>query len=40
MQAYKILPWFLLSALPVMAQGGGHEAFNKPFPAYKVIGNI
>jgi metallo-beta-lactamase class B len=23
-----------------MAQGGGHEAFNKPFPAYKVIGNI
>ena len=23
-----------------MAQGGGHEAFNKPFPGYKVIGNI
>ncbi len=23
-----------------MAQATGHEAFNKPFPAYKVIGNI
>jgi metallo-beta-lactamase class B len=40
MRAYTILPCLLLSALPVSAQATGHEAFNKPFPAYKVIGNI
>ena len=43
MRAYKILPWLLLSAmsvLPVLAQATGHEAFNKPFQPYKVIGNI
>src|ERR1039457_7220929 len=40
MRAYKILPCLLLGALPVWAQATGHEAFNKPFPAYKVIGNI
>jgi metallo-beta-lactamase class B len=40
MRAYKILACLLLSALPLLAQGSGHEAFNKPFPAYKVIGNI
>ena len=40
MRAYTILPCLLLSALPVSAQAIGHEAFNKPFPAYKVIGNI
>ena len=40
MRAYKILPCLLLSALPILAQATGHEAFNKPFPAYKVIGNI
>jgi metallo-beta-lactamase class B len=40
MRAYKILPLLLLSALPILAQATGHEAFNKPFPAYKVIGNI
>jgi len=40
MLAYKTLPLLLLSALPVLAQSTGHEAFNKPFPAYKVIGNI
>jgi metallo-beta-lactamase class B len=40
MRAYKILPLMLLGALsaaPILAQG--HEV-NKPFPAYKVIGNI
>src|ERR1022692_4464307 len=40
MRAYKILPCLLLGALPVWAQATGHQAFNKPFPAYKVIGNI
>jgi len=40
MPAYKFLPLLLLSALPMLAQATGHEAFNKPFPAYKVIGNI
>jgi metallo-beta-lactamase class B len=40
MRVHKILPWLLLSALPVLAQPTTHEAFNKPFPAYKVIGNI
>jgi metallo-beta-lactamase class B len=40
MRAYKILPCLLLSALPVLAQTTGHEAFNKPFQPYKVIGNI
>jgi metallo-beta-lactamase class B len=40
MRAYKFLPLLLLSALPILAQATGHEAFNKPFPAYKVIGNI
>jgi metallo-beta-lactamase class B len=40
MRAYRISLWILLSALPVLAQATGHEAFNKPFPAYKVIGNI
>lgn len=40
MRAYKILPLFLFSALPILAQATGHEAFNKPFPAYKVMGNI
>jgi metallo-beta-lactamase class B len=29
-----------LSAARLFAQGTGHEAFNKPFPAYKVIGNV
>ena len=29
----------VVSGLPVLAQGG-HEAFNKPFPAFKVIGNV
>jgi metallo-beta-lactamase class B len=28
-----------LSALSLLAQGG-HEAFNKPFPAFKVIGDV
>src|ERR1700689_3652835 len=40
MRVHKILPLLLLSALPVLAQATGHEAFNKPFPAYKVIGNV
>jgi metallo-beta-lactamase class B len=43
MRTYKIIPWLLFSALTattVRAQGTGHEAFNKPFPAYKVVGNI
>jgi metallo-beta-lactamase class B len=40
MRAHKILACLLLGALSVLAQGTGHEAFNKPFPAYKVIGNI
>jgi metallo-beta-lactamase class B len=40
MRAYPILTCLLFSALRAWAQGTGHEAFNKPFPAYKVIGNI
>jgi metallo-beta-lactamase class B len=35
----KIFLFLLLSALPLLAQGG-HDAFNKPFPAFKVIGNV
>jgi metallo-beta-lactamase class B len=35
-----LLPCLILSTLPLLAQPTGHEAFNKPFPAYKVIGNI
>ncbi len=35
----KIFLFLFLSALPLLAQGG-HEAFNKPFPAFKVIGNV
>jgi len=34
------LPWVLIGASVALAQGTGHEAFNKPFPPYKVIGNI
>ena len=29
-----------MTAAPVLAQGPSHDAFNKPFPAYKVIGNV
>src|SRR5579863_10674104 len=43
MRTHNVLPWLLFGALSVarvLAQASGHEAFNKPFPAYKVIGNI
>ena len=38
MQAHGILLAVLCSALPVLAQG--HDTFNKPFPPFRVIGNI
>ena len=34
-----ILLSFLTGVL-AFAQGNGHEAFNKPFPAFKIIGNV
>jgi metallo-beta-lactamase class B len=43
MRVHKLLPWFLFGVLgvaPVLAQANGHEAFNKPFPPFKVIGNV
>jgi metallo-beta-lactamase class B len=36
---YLFLFLTIWSVLPVLAQGG-HEAFNKPFSAFKVIGNV
>ena len=38
MRALTIFSSILCCALPVLAQN--HDAFNKPFPAYKIIGNI
>jgi len=41
MRTHQILPVILFGALsvaPILAQG--HESFNKPFPPYKVIGNV
>ena len=38
MRALRILLSIVCGALPVLAQN--HDAFNKPFPAFKVIGNI
>jgi metallo-beta-lactamase class B len=35
----KLMAIFLLSALGAMAQNA-QDAFNKPFPPYKVMGNI
>jgi len=43
MRIQKVFPWILFSALSVaevLAQASGHDAFNKPFSPYKVIGNI
>ena len=38
MRALPNLLWIACCALPVFAQN--HDAFNKPFPAFKIIGNI
>lgn len=38
MRALRILLSIAFCALPVLAQN--HDAFNKPFPAFKIIGNI
>ena len=38
MRALRIFSSILCCALPVLAQN--YDAFNKPFPAYKIIGNI
>jgi metallo-beta-lactamase class B len=43
MRTYKMLPWIVLSASTlalVLAQAPNHDAFNKPFSPYKVIGNV
>ncbi len=38
MRVLRIFSSILCCALPVLAQN--YDAFNKPFPAYKIIGNI
>jgi metallo-beta-lactamase class B len=36
--AMRIVPLVLFAAIPLLAQD--HSAFNKPFPAFKIMGNI
>src|SRR3569832_2628504 len=36
----RIVNLLLMAAAAVFAQGNGHDAFNKPWPAFKIIGNV
>ena len=36
----KLFALFLFASVLAFAQGADHTAFNKPFPAFKIIGNV